>query len=61
MSMPITAIWVLAVLGMGVLLMMQPLASVARWRGKSTAGPSHYEKSAAFPARPESGLRNQTL
>jgi hypothetical protein len=48
-------------LGMGVLLMMQPLASVARWRGKSTAGPSHYEKSAAFPARPESGLRNQTL
>jgi hypothetical protein len=41
MSMPITAIWVLAVLGMGVLLLMQPLASVARWRGRSTAGPSH--------------------
>jgi hypothetical protein len=40
--MPITAIWALAVLGMGVLLVMQPLASVARWRGRSTAGPSHY-------------------
>jgi hypothetical protein len=28
MSMPITAIWVLAVLGMGVLLLIQPLSSV---------------------------------
>jgi hypothetical protein len=41
MSMPITAIWALAVLGMGVLLVMQPLASVVRWRGRSTAGSSH--------------------
>jgi hypothetical protein len=41
MSMPITAIWALADLGMGVLLLMQPLSSVARWRGRSTAGPSH--------------------
>jgi hypothetical protein len=40
--MPITAIRVLAVLGMGVLLLMQPLSSVDRWWGRSTAGPSHY-------------------
>ena len=45
MSMPITAIWVLAVLGMGVLLVMQPRHSIARWRGRSTAGPSHYRNS----------------
>jgi hypothetical protein len=41
MSMPITAIWVIAVLGMGVLLVMQPQSSVSRWQGGSTAGPSH--------------------
>jgi hypothetical protein len=41
MSMPITAIWVLADLGMGVLLVMQPQSSVSRWQGRSTAGPSH--------------------
>jgi hypothetical protein len=39
--MPITAIWVIAVLGMGVLLEMQPQSSVSRWQGGSTAGPSH--------------------
>src|SRR5438874_3927009 len=48
MSMPITAIWALAVLGMGVLLLMQPQPSVARWRGRSTAGPSHYLKLAVL-------------
>ena len=42
MSTPITAIWALAVLGMGVLLVMQPQSSVSRWQGRSTAGPSHY-------------------
>jgi hypothetical protein len=41
LSMPITAIWVLADLGMGVLLVMQPQSSVSRWRGRSTVGPSH--------------------
>ena len=39
MSMPITAIWVLAVLGMGVLLVMQPQSSVAA--GRAGARPDH--------------------
>jgi hypothetical protein len=41
MSIPITAISALAVLGMGVLLMMKSQSSVSRWQGGSTAGPSH--------------------
>src|SRR3954453_22527133 len=48
MSMPITAIWALAVLGMGGLLLMQPQPSVARWRGRSTAGPSYYRTPHVF-------------
>ena len=40
-SWPTTAIGAFALLGMGVLLLLQPLASVARWRGRSPAGPCH--------------------
>ena len=41
MSMPITPMVILA-LGMGMLLIFGALASVIAWRGRSTAGPSHY-------------------
>src|ERR1700732_2016707 len=41
-SMPITAIAVLGVRDMACSLSLAPLASFACWRGRSTAGPSHY-------------------
>src|SRR5438309_410452 len=41
-SMPITAIAVLGVRDMACSLSLAPLASFPCWRGRSTAGPSHY-------------------
>jgi hypothetical protein len=44
-SMPITVIAVLSFSDMACSLSLVPLASVTCWRGGSTAGPFHYQKS----------------
>src|ERR1019366_3976078 len=48
--MPITAIAVLSFSDMASSLSLVPLASLKRWRGRSTAGPSHYRTSGVRPA-----------
>src|ERR1019366_4169994 len=48
-SMPTTAIAALSVWDMACTLSLAPLASFYRWRGRSTAGPSHYRAKGWFP------------
>src|SRR6266481_2346742 len=54
-SMPITTIAVLGVSDMACSLSLAPLASFAGWRGRSTAGPSHYRTLRAVRPRATGG------